>query len=744
MTLNNVNWEAGSNILHPIINLEGIKSSQQITPLEINKRFSTIRNNERALAKAVANLSNDNNSYSFVNTMASISSDIIEATTVTYNSAELAAAKENKHLSYNDTHVLYTLENVATSGTLDDIILTVFLDGRLLTETDYVVEQFYSSTQIFIDELLITNDSEVSLVAFKKFNEYGKSINNRSKYVVSNEYNRHGALVITRPKKDFGTIFSLKHIQVFNKTTNVLIDPSSYNVRESTTNISNIEIVLSPRVVSPNDNLEFFNTTEYGESRITRHINNGFTFVLTGSDGTELPRVDTRDLQVWVNGSKVDSNYITSGSGSNDYSLSEIKVSSIDNFFAFKSISTNSAIVNYSKVDFNNLINSNALVYTNIDYLLSSPKLLAYSSDGKLLNTNNSIINNGREIKLGSSKNLYDETTVVLLQNYMISDFILDKFLSKLNDYKHIASRGLVSNRYINSIDDIDNIDDIVKGEIFSTRDTGDLYYRDINGNNILLSISADDIFHTVADIDSTDEIADIPNNSLFVVSDTNITYLKSNDGSVKQLTDKSSIGETVDTISNTNAIEAILNNNFFTALDTGIIYLKSNDGSVKQITDLISSTVSSISNTAAIAAIPLNTLFTTTDTEKTYFKNNTGSILQLSNNPDKKAMQLASSGTINIDIDESNYFYCDATNAITFVPVNLKTEINDINSFILEIKKGGLQHITWWENIQWDRRLPPELSENNTTLLAFFGVTKAGMTKIQWQGIVLSEDSSL
>lgn len=531
MTLNNVNWEAGSNILHPIVKLDGIKSSQQITPLEINKRFSTIRNNERALAKAIANLSNDNNSYSFVNTMASINSDIVEATTVTYNSAELVAAKENNHPSYNATHVLYTLENIATSGTLDDIILTVFLDGRLLTESDYVVEQFYSSTQIFINESLITNDSEVSLVAFKKFNEYGKNINNRSKYVVSNTYN-HNTLVIFRPKIDFGTIFSLKHIQVFNKTTNVLIDPSSYDVRESTTNISNIEIVLSPEVVSPNDNLEFFNTTEYGESKIL--INDGFKFVLTGSDGTELPRVDTRDLQVWVNGSKIDSNYITSGSGSNDYSLSEIEVSSIDNFFAFKSISTNSAITNYSKIGFNNLINISTSVYANIDYLLSSPKLLAFNrSTGKLLNTNNSIISDGHEIKLSNSKNLHTEATVILLQNYMISDFILDEFLSKLADYKLDMAKGLVSRHYI---DTIDNTNGIRKGEIFCTRDTGDMYYLNINGEAISISSSTVEIINELATI-NTPQIDNIENGSFIEATDTGILYYKNlKDGNIDKI----------------------------------------------------------------------------------------------------------------------------------------------------------------------------------------------------------------
>ena len=100
-----------------------------------------------------------------------------------------------------------------------------------------------------------------------------------------------------------------------------------------------------------------------------------------------------------------------------------------------------------------------------------------------------------------------------------------------------------------------------------------------------------------------------------------------------------------------------------------------------------------------------------------------------------KEKVVIMSNGII--DLDTGNIFIKNVTEDISFTINNVSLESGVAQSFTLELINAGNYIITWWNNLTWDKGIPPTLPQNVTSIFGFY-TTNNGNT---WRGFVASED---
>lgn len=205
-------------------------------------------------------------------------------------------------------------------------------------------------------------------------------------------------------------------------------------------------------------------------------------------------------------------------------------------------------------------------------------------------------------------------------------------------------------------------------------------------------------------------------------------------------------INRNISSINNTAAINSIHKGEWFIAEDTKILY-RSNPvtGEIEKITGKrsIEYEVSSIFNTIEVKSVPRGMLFTTKDTNITYLKTDDSVYSQLTNNTNSLAVKTETTGNVILDTAIANYFYCTPTSEITLKPINMIMDVDNVTSFVLDIKGGGKFPVKWWSNLNWDRGVAPSLSKEHSTILGFYGVRKQQSSNIVWHGLMLSAESN-
>ena len=443
MNLNQVNWEAGSNILHPIVNLTGIQSASQLTPKEINKRFAVIRNNEKALANAVTAVAKKADAVTYLSEITKSFSDIIYENTFKYDAETIIARSRNSNIKFTQTHVSYHIDSVITNSIESDTITLVFIDGLLLDSVNYTIDSLNGSTVVYIKSNLITVDTNVSFIIFRKFNEYGKTLNSRSQYVLTDNITSSSNFSISRNKEDFGILFSLEHIQIFNATTNKLLQPTDYTVVEDKDNLNNIDIFFKIDLPSGTI-LQFYNSTEYGKGVVPyKGTASKLIIDIRGSDNKILPHVNTKDIYLWINGIHVNNKYIETIINTNQYSIDLkiipelVNVNSIPveqlKVVAFKISTTNvtSKLNTFITIPTNYFTNSEVLEFplinNNITTGISITTPMLITQKGIVCNSDNyKLSHDGRTLTF---YHLEDKNSPInIRQSVLVSDAYADVF----------------------------------------------------------------------------------------------------------------------------------------------------------------------------------------------------------------------------------------------------------------------------------------------------------------------------
>ena len=209
-------------------------------------------------------------------------------------------------------------------------------------------------------------------------------------------------------------------------------------------------------------------------------------------------------------------------------------------------------------------------------------------------------------------------------------------------------------------------------------------------------------------------------------------------------------INRTVSSLSNTSAITGIHNGEWFLVKDTNTLYWKDTFGVVQPIGKsgtggVINTSVTSLQNETDLEKVELGEWVYIEDQKTIYWRNPTSNDLEpLLPYKDITATSLSSTTVINLDLSKSNYFYTDPLNKNpTFKPVNYLTSSGTVTSFVLEVTRGGLYTVEWWDKLQWEYGTPPILSENHTTVLGFYGIRKNELDEYSWRGIVISHEIS-
>lgn len=209
-------------------------------------------------------------------------------------------------------------------------------------------------------------------------------------------------------------------------------------------------------------------------------------------------------------------------------------------------------------------------------------------------------------------------------------------------------------------------------------------------------------------------------------------------------------INRTVSSLSNTSAITGIHNGEWFLVKDTNTLYWKDTFGVVQPIGKsgtggVVNTSVSSLSDTSKIDKVDLGEWVFIENEKTIYWRNPTTSIIEpLTPNRSTTALEVLSNTIIDLDLSSANYFYTvPLTKNASFNPINYQVTSGLVTSFVLEITKGGLFTINWWEKLQWEYGKPPILSDKGTTVLGFYGIRKNKLDEYSWRGIVISHEIS-
>lgn len=267
-----MNYTIPFDVLYPLAPIGGIGSQNEITPAILNQRFSSIRNNEHAILRAMGSLAQSLGGVQFLSEYARGLSDVVYGDSWTYTDTQIRGATfttdydpAGNPINFGSAYVKFSATGI---GSINDTeaVTYVFAGGLLIPQSEYVLSYVYGSVILYVAGKHVTAGVPIQIVIYRKFNIWDKTVTSHP--VTTPPASFDGTTTFfeyTIARSAFGILYSLDHIAITlgNKR---LVRDVDYSINTLPNDQLSIRFLIA---VTTANTFRFHNTSEYASKTET-------------------------------------------------------------------------------------------------------------------------------------------------------------------------------------------------------------------------------------------------------------------------------------------------------------------------------------------------------------------------------------------------------------------------------------------------------------------------------------------